>query len=116
MVRSTSFFSPQIPNAKRLETALTYVYGIGPTTAKAIVRDTEMPNMRVKDMTEDQLNTVRAEVDKYMTEGDLRRFNALNIKRLIEVSEPTARPPVAAPPQPPPGPLLLHSSTLCHRL
>ena len=76
----------QIPNAKRLEVALTYIYGIGPTTARAILQETKMEaNSRVNSMTEDDLNVIRAEVDKYMTEGDLRRFNTLNIKRLTEV-------------------------------
>ena len=53
--------APQIPNAKRLECSLTYVYGIGPTTASQIMRDTGLENERVGEMSEDSLNVVRAE-------------------------------------------------------
>jgi len=72
------------------------VYGIGPTTARAIMAETELPNERVKDLSEDQLTVVRAEVDKYMTEGDLRRFNALNIKRLVEIGSFRGRRHIAS--------------------
>ena len=85
-VRAARIGGVEIPNAKRLETSLTYVFGIGPTTAAAIVRDCKFEhNPRVGEMSEDEINVVRAEVDKYMTEGDLRRFNSLNIKRLTEI-------------------------------
>ena len=75
----------EIPNNKRAETALTYVFGIGDTTAKAIMADTGLENKRVRELTEEELTLLRAEVDKYKIEGDLRRFNAMNIKRLKEI-------------------------------
>lgn len=75
----------EIPNAKRVEYSLQYIFGIGPTTAKAIMSDTGIDNKRTRDLSEEELTTLRDEVDKYTTEGDLRRFNALNIKRLKEI-------------------------------
>eukprot|EP01025_Chloroclados_australasicus_P010784 TRINITY_DN1450_c0_g1_i1.p2 TRINITY_DN1450_c0_g1~~TRINITY_DN1450_c0_g1_i1.p2 ORF type:complete len:167 (+),score=10.04 TRINITY_DN1450_c0_g1_i1:23-502(+) len=75
----------EIPNHKRTEIALTYIYGIGLTTAQAIMEDTEMENKRVRDLTEEELAKLRAEVEKYTIEGDLRRQIGLNIKRLQEI-------------------------------
>ena len=75
----------EIPNGKRAEIALTYIYGIGPTTASAIMRDTGLENKRVRELSEGELTMLRDEVEKYTIEGDLRRFNALNIKRLKEI-------------------------------
>ncbi len=75
-----------IPNEKRVVTSLTYIYGIGPTTAKKICQaakvDTEI---RVKNLTDEQLTAIRNEVAEVKTEGDLRREVALNIKRLTEI-------------------------------
>lgn len=75
-----------IPNDKRVVISLTYVYGIGPTTAKKILKAAKVnEDIRVKNLTEDQLTAIRNEVAKYKVEGDLRREVALNIKRLTEI-------------------------------
>lgn len=75
-----------IPNDKRVVISLTYVYGIGPTTAKKILKAAKVDeDIRVKNLTEDQLTAIRNEVAKYKVEGDLRREVALNIKRLTEI-------------------------------
>ena len=75
-----------IPNEKRVVIALTYIYGIGLTTSKKILTTTKISeDARVKDLHEDQLTAIRAEVAKIKVEGDLRREVALNIKRLTEI-------------------------------
>ena len=75
-----------IPNEKRVVISLTYIYGIGPTTAKKILSDAKVSeDIRVKNLTDEQLTAIRNEVAKYHTEGDLRREVALNIKRLTEI-------------------------------
>ena len=75
-----------IPNQKRIVVSLTYIYGIGPTTAQKICDDAKVSvDIRTKDLTDEQLTALRAEVAKYRTEGDLRREVALNIKRLTEI-------------------------------
>lgn len=76
-----------IPRDKRVVIALTYVFGIGKPTAQQILATVGISeDIRVKDLTEDQLSAIRAEVDKIKTEGDLRREVALNIKRLQEIA------------------------------
>ena len=75
-----------IPNEKRIVVSLTYIYGIGDTTAKKILEAVKVSeDIRTKDLTDEQLTALRAEVAKYHTEGDLRREVALNIKRLTEI-------------------------------
>ncbi|MDO5329884.1 MAG: 30S ribosomal protein S13 [Bacillota bacterium] len=75
-----------IPNEKRVVISLTYIYGIGDSTAKKICADANVNvDIRVKNLTDEQLNALRAEVNKYRIEGDLRREVALNIKRLQEI-------------------------------
>ncbi|MCR4911331.1 MAG: 30S ribosomal protein S13 [Bacilli bacterium] len=75
-----------IPNDKPVGIALTYIYGIGRTTASKICADAKVEaGIRVKDLSDDQMNAIRAEVSKIKTEGDLRREVALNIKRLTEI-------------------------------
>lgn len=75
-----------IPNEKRVVISLTYIYGIGPTTAQKILKAVNVSeDVRVKDLTEEQLTAIRNEVSKYRVEGDLRRQTALNIKRLTEI-------------------------------
>ena len=76
-----------IPREKRLAISLTYVFGIGRTTAAQICEATGIdPNTRVRDLTDEEVNRVRSFVDQnYKVEGDLRREVALNIKRLIEI-------------------------------
>lgn len=75
-----------LPNAKRIEAALPYVYGIGPTLSKAILaKCTIDPNIRTKDLTEDQISKLQKAVEEYKVEGDLRREIQSNIKRLQEI-------------------------------
>ena len=75
-----------IPREKRIVIALTYIYGIGTTKAQEILKVTNISeDIRVKDLTEDQLNLIRTEVEKEKVEGDLRREVSLNIKRLMEI-------------------------------
>ena len=75
-----------IPNEKRVVISLTYIYGIGDTTAKKICKAAKVSeDIRVKDLTEAQLAALRNEITKHKVEGDLRREVALNIKRLGEI-------------------------------
>jgi small subunit ribosomal protein S13 len=76
-----------LPRDKRIEVALTYVYGIGQKTATKILAETGVnPDIRVKDMSEDDVAKLREYIDHNLTvEGDLRRTVALNIKRLTEI-------------------------------
>ncbi|MGI6129288.1 MAG: 30S ribosomal protein S13 [bacterium] len=76
-----------LPRDKRIEVALTYIYGIGANSAQQIVAKTNIdPSTRVRDLTEEEASRLREEIDKnYKVEGDLRREVALNIKRLIEI-------------------------------
>jgi len=76
-----------LPKDKRIEIGLTYVYGIGRTSAKKILEETGInPDTRVKDLTDEQEALLRDCIDKnYMVEGDLRRSVALDIKRLTEI-------------------------------
>jgi len=76
-----------IPNEKRVLIALTYIYGIGDTTAKKIIAATQIPETtRVKDLTDAEQDKIRNLVEKqYKTEGDLRREVASNIKRLKDI-------------------------------
>lgn len=76
-----------IPRDKRIEVALTYIYGIGPTTSQHILARTGIsPDTRVRMLTEEEVNRLREMIDKeYRVEGDLRREVNLNIKRLIEI-------------------------------
>ena len=75
-----------IPNDKPVGIALRYIYGIGRTTAKNICETAKVDaGLRVKDLSDDQMNAIRNEVSKLKTEGDLRREVALNIKRLTEI-------------------------------
>jgi len=76
-----------LPREKRIEIGLTYIYGIGRKTAQDILAATGVdPNVRVKDLNDDDAGKLRDYIDNsLMVEGDLRRTNALNIKRLIEI-------------------------------
>ena len=76
-----------IPNEKRIEVALTYIYGIGPTSAKKILQATAVdPDTRVKALTESDITRLREAIEEqYSVEGDLRREVAMNIKRLMDV-------------------------------
>ena len=76
-----------LPREKRIEVALTYIYGIGPARAAKVLEVTAIdPNTRVKDLTEDQEAKLREVIENdYTIEGDLRRETAMNIKRLSEI-------------------------------
>ena len=77
-----------LPREKRVEVGLTYIYGIGPSTAKKILAATNIdPDTRVKDLTAEQEGLIREYLDKnnVIVEGDLRRNVALDINRLVEV-------------------------------
>jgi small subunit ribosomal protein S13 len=77
-----------IPNNKRVEVALRYIHGLGPSNSREILEKARVGNNpRVKDLTEDELNRIRDAVDKsgYLIEGDLRREISQNIRRLIDI-------------------------------
>ena len=75
-----------IPRDKRVVVSLTYIYGIGNTTAKKILADAGVSeDVRVRELTNEQTDAIRAEVDKLKVEGDLRREVNLNIKLLMEI-------------------------------
>ena len=77
-----------IPNNKRVEIALTYIYGIGRKSSNDILAKTGInPDTRAKDLTEDEIAKLRDEIENsYTVEGDLRRDVALNIKRKVEIN------------------------------
>ncbi len=76
-----------LPNEKRVEYGLTYIFGIGVSSSRKILKEAGInPDTRVKDLTEDEVNKLRTIIDKeYQVEGDLRRQVGLDIKRLIEI-------------------------------
>jgi small subunit ribosomal protein S13 len=76
-----------LPREKRVEIGLTYIFGIGLSRAREILKITEInPDTRVKDLTEEEVSKLRETIDKkFRVEGDLRRQVALDIKRLIEI-------------------------------
>lgn len=77
-----------LPNEKRVEIGLTYIYGIGRTSANKILTATGInPDTRVKDLTDDEVQAIRDQIEanQVIVEGDLRRQTALDIKRLIEI-------------------------------
>jgi len=77
-----------IPNQKRIEAALTYIYGIGRKSASDILASTGInPDTRAKDLTEDDIAKLREEIEgNYKVEGDLRRDVSLDIKRMVEIN------------------------------
>ncbi len=78
----------ELPRDKRVEIGLTYIFGIGLTTSRQILAATSVsPDIRVKDLSEEQVNRLREYVDRTVkVEGDLRREVDMNIKRLIEIN------------------------------
>ena len=76
-----------LPRDKRIEIALTYIYGIGLTTSQRLLKETGVnPDTRTRDLTEDEVVKLRDIIDKnVIVEGDLRREQSLNIKRLVEI-------------------------------
>ena len=76
-----------IPNEKRIEIALTYIYGIGRNLSKQILTAANVDlNKKAKDLTEDELSRIRKEIDNYAVEGDLRREVNMNIKTKMEIN------------------------------
>jgi len=76
-----------LPRNKRVEVGLTYIFGIGPTRAHAILSSTRVnPDTRIKDLSEAEVNSIREFISRtFKVEGDLRREVQMNIKRLIEI-------------------------------
>jgi small subunit ribosomal protein S13 len=76
-----------LPRTKRVEAGLTYIYGIGPTTARKILAETGIdPDTRVQDLSENDISKLREYIEHHLkVEGDLRREVSLNIKRLMEI-------------------------------
>ena len=75
-----------LPREKRIEIGLTYIFGIGRTTSNKILSETGInPDIRVKDLTDDDIAKLRTAIDAYTVEGDLRRDIGLDIKRLMEI-------------------------------
>jgi small subunit ribosomal protein S13 len=76
-----------LPREKRVEIALTYIFGLGLTTSKEVLQNTGInPDTRVRDLTEDEITRLREVIDRdYKVEGDLRREETTNIKRLIDI-------------------------------
>lgn len=76
-----------IPDDKKVEISLTYIYGIGPTSAKQILETTQIrPETRVRDLAEHEVAQLRETIEsEYVIEGDLRREIAMNIKRLMDI-------------------------------
>ena len=76
-----------LPNEKRIEAGLTYIYGIGWTTSRKILEKTGInPDTRVKDLTEEEAGKIRKVIENdYLVEGDLRRDVNMNTKRLMEI-------------------------------
>ena len=79
--------SVDIPREKRVEIALTYIYGVGLSSSQKILKQTNInPDTRVRDLTEDQVNRLREVIDRSLkVEGDLRKEISMNIKRLMEI-------------------------------
>jgi small subunit ribosomal protein S13 len=75
-----------IPDGKRIEISLTYIFGIGRSTAQEILAETGVdPGMQAKDLTEEEVIKLRDAVEKREVEGDLRRERSQNVKRLMEI-------------------------------
>ncbi|OUS28052.1 30S ribosomal protein S13 [Gammaproteobacteria bacterium 45_16_T64] len=75
-----------IPDNKHAVISLTYIFGVGSTTAKSICSAVGIePSVKIRELTEEQLDKIRAEVSKYNVEGDLRREVSMNIKRLMDL-------------------------------
>ena len=86
-VKMARIASVDLPREKRVEVALTYIYGIGLKSSQKILKENNInPDTRVKDLTEEEINKLRETIDaEYTVEGDLRRQVALDIKRLMEI-------------------------------
>lgn len=77
----------EIPNDKKIVVSLTYIYGVGPTTAKKVCDAVKIDeSKRTKDLTNEELGKIREELNNYVTEGDLRREVTMNIKNKMEIN------------------------------
>ena len=77
----------EIPNDKKIVVSLTYIYGVGPTTAKKVCDSVKIDeSKRTKDLTNEELGKIREELNNYVTEGDLRREVTMNIKNKMEIN------------------------------
>jgi len=86
MINMARIAGVDIPREKRIVISLTYIYGIGTSTAEKVLKTADVsPDTRVRDLTEDELSRIRTAINEYTTEGDLRREVSLNIKRLVEI-------------------------------
>jgi small subunit ribosomal protein S13 len=75
-----------LPRDKRVEIGLTYIYGIGLTRSHAILAKTGVnPDTRIKDLSDADVTTLRGAIEEYQVEGDLRRFESMSIKRLMDI-------------------------------
>jgi small subunit ribosomal protein S13 len=75
-----------LPTQKRLEIGLTYIFGIGPSTARKTIRDLELdPEQKIRDLTDEEVTKLRTYIDELEVEGDLRRNRQQAIKRLTEI-------------------------------
>lgn len=80
------FSGVNIPDNKHTAISLTYIYGIGRTTARQVCHTAQVtPDKKIQDLTEEELNQLRTAVDALTVEGDLRRINSMNIKRLMDL-------------------------------
>ncbi|KAF5826114.1 plastid ribosomal protein S13 [Dunaliella salina] len=84
-VQSLRVNNVEIPNSKRIEFSLQYIYGIGKNIAKDIILETGIENKKTYELNEEEVNRIREEVGKYTTESDLRRIVTMNIKRLKDI-------------------------------
>jgi small subunit ribosomal protein S13 len=82
-----------LPRNKRIDIGLTYVFGIGNTSAKQIIAAANIsPSTRCNDLTDEEVTNIRAIIDSdYQTEGDLRRFNSQNVKRMVDIGSAKGR-------------------------
>jgi small subunit ribosomal protein S13 len=82
-----------LPRNKRIDVGLTYVFGIGNTSAKQIITAANIsPSTRCNDLTDEEVTSIRAIIDSdYQTEGDLRRFNSQNVKRMVDIGSAKGR-------------------------
>ena len=75
-----------VPRNKRIDVALTYIYGIGKTTADRLLKETQVdPSLKAFELNDDQINALRRAIDTFPVEGDLRRQVSANIKRLMDL-------------------------------
>lgn len=82
----TRILGIDLPSEKRIEASLPYLFGVGPTLARKIINDCKLnPDKRTKDLTEEEINVLQKELEKYKVEGDLKREIQSNIKRLQEI-------------------------------